>query len=75
LSVTCFIDTARTLVTPTCSVTRDNSIADGTTKGRDSENIWVGVRKNIDLRFMLYLTTLIVAYPVAPNDWLGIISK
>jgi hypothetical protein len=56
-------------------VTRDNSFSDGAIKGHGSENIWVGVRRNIDLRFILHLTTLIAAQPVAPNDWLLIISK
>jgi len=52
LSVTCFIDTAGTLVTPTCSVTSDNNIEDVEIKWRDSEIIEPGVRRRVGLRFI-----------------------
>ena len=43
-----------------CGVTSDNSFSDGAIKRHGGESIELGVRRNIDIRSMLYLTTLIM---------------
>jgi len=40
-------DTARTLGTPTCSVTSANNISDGAIEGYDIEGAEVSVRRNV----------------------------
>lgn len=47
-------------MTTPCSVTGDNNIADGAIKWHNSESIELGVRRSVDLRFILHLTILIL---------------
>jgi hypothetical protein len=46
----------------------DNNLADGGIKLHDIESVEVGLRRSVDLTFILHLRTLIVAQPVAQND-------
>jgi len=56
----------------TCNVISDKSIPSGAIKGHGGDGAEVSGKINIYLRFLIYLTTLIVSQASAPNECLTV---